>query len=35
MLPAIYLNDETGFAANKVDGVWTDRFLPNKFVIVE
>jgi hypothetical protein len=35
MLPAIHLNDETGFAANKVDGVWSDRFLPNKFVTIE
>ena len=35
VLPAIHLNDESGFAANKVDGVWTDRFLPNEFVTVE
>jgi hypothetical protein len=35
VLPAIHLNDEAGFAANKVDGVWADRFLPNKFVTVE
>jgi hypothetical protein len=35
VLPAIHLNDESSFAANKVDGVWADRFLPNKFVTVE
>jgi hypothetical protein len=35
MLPAIHLNNERAFAANKVDGVWTDRFLPNKFVTTE
>ena len=35
MLSAIHLNDESGFAANKADGVWADRFLPNKFVTVE
>jgi hypothetical protein len=35
VLPAIHLNDEASFAANKVDGVWADRFLPNKFVTVE
>jgi hypothetical protein len=35
VLPAIHLNDESGFAANEVDGVWADRFLPNKFVTVE
>jgi hypothetical protein len=35
MLPAIHLNNETRFAANEIDRVWTDRFLPNKFVAIE
>jgi len=35
VLAAIHLNDEAGFAANEIDGVWADRFLPNKFVTVE
>jgi hypothetical protein len=35
MLPTIHLNDETGFTANKVDGVRADRFLPNKFMTAE
>jgi hypothetical protein len=35
MLPAIHFNDDTGFAANKVDGVWANRFLPNKSVTAE
>jgi hypothetical protein len=32
MLSAIDLNNETAFAANKVDRVRTDRFLANKFM---
>ena len=35
MLPAIDLNDQTSFAAYKVNRVWANRLLPNKFVTVE
>jgi hypothetical protein len=35
VLPAIHLNNETGFATNKVHGIWADRFLPNKYVTIE
>jgi hypothetical protein len=35
VLPSIHLNDEASLAANKVDGVWADRFLPNELVSVE
>jgi hypothetical protein len=35
VLPAVYLDDQTMFAANKINRVRTDRLLPNEFVAVE
>jgi hypothetical protein len=35
VLPSIDFNSETTFAANKIDGVRTDRFLPNEHVSIQ
>ena len=35
MLPSINLNDETLLTANKIDSVWSDRFLPNEFESIQ
>jgi hypothetical protein len=35
MLSAIDFNDEPMLAANQVDRVWSNRFLPNEFVAIE
>jgi hypothetical protein len=35
VLTSVYLNNEPTFAANEINYVWTDRFLPNKLVAIE
>jgi hypothetical protein len=35
VLPPVHLNDKTIFATNKIDRIWPDWFLPNKFVTAE
>ena len=35
VLSSVYFNDEAAFPADKIDGVWTDRLLPNKLESVE
>jgi hypothetical protein len=35
VLPSIQLNNETTFAANQINRVWTDRLLPDELVTIE
>jgi hypothetical protein len=35
MLPAINFHDQSAFAANKVDDIRSDRFLPDEFVAIQ
>jgi hypothetical protein len=34
VLPAIDFNDQSALAANKIDHVWTDRFLAHELVAI-
>ena len=35
VLTAIYLDAQSALTANKIDNVWSDRLLPNKFVSID